>query len=70
MDDQTGTLIVGGGPAGIAPILAATRIGALDRLLDHGLTLAERHATIGEGRIGRYAINSDSSAATFLSPTQ
>ncbi len=64
---QTGVLVVGGGPAGLAPLVAASRDGGLDRLLSEGLVVAERDQTVGAGRIGRYLINSDSSADTFLS---
>jgi hypothetical protein len=61
------TLIVGGGPAGVAPLVSASRSGLLDRILADGIVLAERGATIGAGRIGRYAINSDSTANTLVS---
>jgi hypothetical protein len=61
------TLIVGGGPAGLAPLLSASRSGLLDRILADGVALAERGTTIGAGRIGRYAINSDSTANTLVS---
>jgi hypothetical protein len=61
------TLIVGGGPAGLAPLLSASRSGLLDRILADGIALAERGTTIGAGRIGRYAINSDSTANTLVS---
>ncbi len=64
---DTGVLVVGGGPAGLAPLVAASRDGGLDRLLANGLVVAERDQAIGAGRIGRYLINSDSSAETFLS---
>ncbi len=64
---HTGALVVGGGPAGLAPLIAASRNGDLDRLLAAGLVVAERQPSIGAGRIGRYLINSDSSAETFLS---
>lgn len=64
---ETGVLVIGGGPAGLAPLLAASRDGGLDRLLAEGLVVAERDQAIGAGRIGRYLINSDSSAETFLS---
>ena len=64
---HTGSLIVGGGPAGLAPLLAASRRGILPDLLSEGVTIAEAGARIGGGRIGRYVINSDSSAATLLS---
>lgn len=61
------TLIVGGGPAGLAPLVSASRSGLLDRILADGIVLAERGSTIGGGRLGRYAINSDSSANTLIS---
>lgn len=64
---RTGILIVGGGPAGLAPWLAASRAGLLPELLAAGLVVAERPERIGAGRIGRYVINSDSSDETFLS---
>ena len=64
---DTGVLVVGGGPAGLAPLIAASRDGGLDRLLAEGLVVAERDQAIGAGRVGRYLINSDSSAETFLS---
>lgn len=59
------TVIIGGGPAGTAVILAACRSGRLERLLDDGLAIVEASAAIGAGRIGDYAINSDSTADTF-----
>lgn len=64
---ETGALIVGGGPAGLAPLLAASYLDLLPRLLSDGLVIAEGGGHIGAGGIGRYIINSDSSAITFLS---
>ena len=61
------TLIVGGGPAGLAPLLAAGRLGLLDRLLADGVAVVEGGAELGRGSIGDYAIGSDSSAQTFAS---
>ncbi len=60
------TVIVGGGPAGIAPLLAAHRNGDLDELLDRGVAVVERSHRLGGGAIGQYAINSDSSGRTFV----
>jgi hypothetical protein len=60
-------LIVGGGPAGLAPLISASRSDLLDRILTQGVAIAERGPRLGIGRIARYAINSDSTAATFLS---
>jgi hypothetical protein len=61
------TLIVGGGPAGLAPLVSASRSGLLDRIFADGVVLAERGVTIGAGRLGRYAVNSDSTAHTLIS---
>ena len=60
------TIIVGGGPAGLAPLVSASRDGRLDKLLAGGLAIIESTDAIGAGRLGRYAINSDSTAETFL----
>jgi len=60
------TLIVGGGPAGVALLIAADKAGRLDDLAAGGLIVAERGDRIGAGRLARYAIASDSSAQTFL----
>jgi hypothetical protein len=60
------TIIVGGGPAGIAPLLAAHRNGDLDDLLDRGVAVIEQSHRLGGGAIGQYAINSDSSGRTFV----
>lgn len=62
-----GSVIVGGGPAGLAPLIAASQAGFLDRVLAGGLAIVESGAVIGAGGIGRYAISSDSSAATIAS---
>lgn len=61
------TLIVGGGPAGIAPLLSASRSGLLDRLLADGVAIVERGHVLGSGCIGRYAIHSDSTGNTLAS---
>jgi dTDP-4-amino-4,6-dideoxygalactose transaminase len=60
-------LIVGGGPAGTALLTAASKRGRLAELAASGLVIAEREDRLGEGRLGRYAITSDSTAETFLS---
>ena len=59
------TLIVGGGPAGTALLTSATKRGQLEEFAQ-GLVVVERDAAIGVGRLGRYAITSDSTATTFL----
>lgn len=60
-------LVVGGGPAGTALLTAATKRGLLPDLAASGLIVVERDAHVGGGRLGRYAITSDSTATTFLS---
>ncbi|HSI16502.1 MAG TPA: DegT/DnrJ/EryC1/StrS family aminotransferase [Sphingomonas sp.] len=62
----TETLLVGGGPAGTAMLTAASKRGVLAELA-RGLVLVERDAAVGGGRLGGYAITSDSTAQTFLS---
>jgi hypothetical protein len=57
--------IIGGGPAGLAPLLAAHRRGRLADLLKEGVTVVEQSGSVGEGTIGRWCINSDSTAFTF-----
>lgn len=64
---QVNTLIIGGGPAGIAPLLAASRSGSLERILADGVAIVERGTAIGSGRIGGYAVNSDSTGKTLVS---
>jgi hypothetical protein len=63
--DRTAVVIIGGGPAGLAPLLAAHRRGRLAELLDQGVTVVEQSAAVGEGSIGRWCINSDSTGFTF-----
>ena len=60
-------LVVGGGPAGTALLTAASKQGRLADLARAGLTVVERDDALGGGRLGRYAITSDSTAETFLS---
>ena len=60
-------LVVGGGPAGTALLTAATKRGLLPDLARSGLVIVEREPQVGGGRLGRYAITSDSTATTFLS---
>ncbi len=60
-------LVVGGGPAGTALLTAASKQGKLADLAQSGLTIVERDDALGGGRLGGYAIASDSTAETFLS---
>ena len=66
LEDDYGVTIVGGGPAGLAPLLAAHRLGSLSRVLDRGVAILEQSDSLGGGDIGRYAINSDSTGTTFV----
>jgi dTDP-4-amino-4,6-dideoxygalactose transaminase len=59
------TLVVGGGPAATALLTAASKRGLLPRFAQ-GLVMVERDVGVGNGRLGRYAITSDSTAQTFL----
>ena len=61
------TLVIGGGPAGTALLTAAAKQGRLGALAAGGLAVVERAATLGSGRLGDYAIRSDTTAETFLS---
>ncbi len=65
-DLHMSSVIVGGGPAGMSPLIAASQGGFLEPLLGGGLSVIERGAAIGAGEIGRYVITSDSSAATIV----
>ena len=58
-------LVVGGGPAGTALLTAATKRGLLPEFA-RGLIVVERDGALGGGRLGDYAIRSDSTATTFL----
>ena len=59
-------VVVGGGPAGTAMLTSATKRDLLPKLAASGLMVVERSNAIGGGRLGRYAITSDSTAQTFL----
>jgi len=61
------TLLVGGGPAGVAMLISASKQGRLAELARAGLVVVERGAGLGGGELGSYAITSDSTAETFLS---
>lgn len=58
-------VIIGAGPAGLAPLFAAAHAGNLDRLLSRGVVILEQGTTPGAGSLREQAIDSDSYAATF-----
>lgn len=60
------TLLVGGGPAGTAMLIAASKQNRLAELA-RGLIIVEGSARLGGGQLAGYAITSDSTAETFLS---
>lgn len=60
-----GTVIIGGGPGGMGPLIWAAQTGNLNTWLGQGVTIVERQPMLG-GTLGRYAINSDSLGAAYL----
>ncbi len=66
MSDSCGSLFIGGGPAGIAPLVWAARTGRLKLLAQTGLVVVEAGNCLGAGSIGDHAIGSDTLADTFL----
>ena len=66
LQSRIGSLFVGGGPAGLAPLVWAARQGTLPQLAAQGLVVIERGPAIGAGALGGYAIGSDTLAETFL----
>lgn len=64
--NKQGLVIVGAGPAGLAPLFAAANTGRLHDLLRTGVTILERGKRLGAGALGGYAIQSDSAADALL----
>ncbi|WP_174285241.1 DegT/DnrJ/EryC1/StrS family aminotransferase [Sphingomonas bacterium] len=65
-----GLVVVGGGPAGTALLTAAAKNGRLADLARAGLVVVDRDDAIGGGRLGQFAITSDSTAQTFLTAVE
>lgn len=63
---ELGAVVVGGGPAGVALLVAARRGRLLEDLLKAELKIIERTDLVGPGEIGKYFIRSDSLADSFL----
>lgn len=59
------SIIVGGGPGGLGPLLWAAQHGRLAAWLDEGVAVIERTGRLG-GSLGRYGINSDSLGGSYL----
>jgi len=59
------SVIIGGGPGGLGPLLWAAQHGRLPSWLDEGVAIVERAGRLG-GRLGRYGINSDSLGGSYL----
>ena len=59
-------VIVGAGPAGLAPLLAASKEDKLTALIDAGVAIIDDSDRVGAGAIGNYAIRSDSTAVAIL----
>ena len=63
--ERFSTLIVGGGPGGLGPLIAAAQAGTLEDWLDRGIALVERTDRLG-GSLGRFGIASDSLGGSYL----
>jgi hypothetical protein len=61
-----GLIIIGGGPGGLSPLLAAHHTGDLESLLAKGVAIVDQADELGAGTIGNHCINSDSSGRTFV----
>ena len=59
------SVIIGGGPGGLGPILWAAQHGLLPAWLDRGVAVVERQAHLG-GTLGRFGIKSDSLGGSYL----
>jgi len=59
------TVIIGGGPGGLGPVIWAAQHGRLPAWLDEGVAVIERSGRLG-GSLGRYGISSDSLGGSYL----
>jgi len=59
------SVIIGGGPGGLGPILWAAQHGLLPAWLDRGVAVIERQGHLG-GTLGRFGIHSDSLGGSYL----
>ena len=59
------SIIIGGGPGGLGPLIWAAQHGVLPDWLDRGVAVVERQAHLG-GTLGRFGIHSDSLGGSYL----
>jgi hypothetical protein len=59
------SVIIGGGPGGLGPLIWSAQHGHLPEWLDEGVAIVERSGRLG-GSLGRYGINSDSLGGSYL----
>src|SRR5260370_33012923 len=59
------SIILGGGPGGLGPLIWAAQPGLLPDWLDRGVAVVERQAHLG-GTLGRVGIHSDSLGGSYL----
>lgn len=59
------SVIIGGGPGGLGPIIWAAQHGLLPEWLDRGIAVVDRQAQLG-GTLGRFGIHSDSLGGSYL----
>src|SRR5260370_37665795 len=65
VDGPYSSVVVGGGPGGMGPLLWAAQNGLLDAWLEQGVALVERSGPLG-GTPGRFGICSDSLGGSYL----
>ena len=67
--DRNNVVVVGTGPGGLAPFVAADRQGHLQHIVDHGIILIDSGSrdNLGQGKLNRYQYPSNS-GATDLDP--
>ena len=58
--------IIGGGPAGTGPLMAALQQGKLGSLLQEGVAIFEGGQHLISGQLGNYQVNSDTLANAYL----
>jgi hypothetical protein len=59
------SIILGGGPGGLGPLIWAAQHGVLPAWLDRGVAVVDRQAHLG-GTLGRFGIHSDSLGGSYL----